>query len=241
MKSSNRSSPGPNGIPYLVYKKLPCCAILLFKILSRIFKTQQIPKCFGKAFISLIPKDPNNLNDVSRFRPIAGLTVEGKIFLYILSRRLIEFCRCNGYLPGKIQKGFLPGIAGCIELSAVLYAALLDAKKHKHTIIITWLDLVNAYGSVNHNLLQFALQWYHVPKWYRNFVFTHYESLYAKVVTNEWSTAVFPFLIGVFQGDPASPIHFNIVYHMCVDYVKQHVINPFVFSDKNFDLHNRFW
>ena len=27
---------------------------------------------------------------------------------------------------------------------------------------------------------------------------------------------------------------------MCVEYVKQHVIDPVVFSDKNFDLHSRF-
>ena len=57
-KRPNKSAPGPNGLPYLVYKKLPCCADLLYQIIRRSTKERQVPKCFGLAVISLIPKDP---------------------------------------------------------------------------------------------------------------------------------------------------------------------------------------
>ena len=215
-KTSNGSSPGPNGIPYVVYKTMPCCAKYLFMMLGNIIKHKKIPKSFGIAFIILIPKDQNSLDDPSLFRPIACLNVEGKVLWGILARRLIAFCRANGYLPGLLQKGFIPGLAGCIEHTATLYAALRDARLHKHTIVVTWLDLANAYGSVRHHLIQYARNWFHVPKWFCHFVFIHYNSLFAKVVTKDWSTNIIQFLIGVFQGCPASPILFNIVYQLCI-------------------------
>ena len=119
-------------------------------------------------------------------------------------------------------------------------ADLLDARHHTHTIIITWLDLANAYGSVRHNLIQFALKMFHVPDWFCHLVFLHYDLLFAKVVTKTWSTSVFQYLMGVFQCDPASPIFFNIVYQMCVNYAKQHAIEPYTFTDDHFDIRSSF-
>ena len=42
-KRPNKSAPGPNGIPYLVYKKIPCCADILYTITCRILKEGIIP------------------------------------------------------------------------------------------------------------------------------------------------------------------------------------------------------
>ena len=91
----------------------------------------------GLPIFPSFPKNPNELDDVSQFRPIACLNVEGKMFWALLSKRLTDFCRANGYLPGHIQKGFLPGIAGCIEHTAMLMAALRDAKPSNRTIIVS--------------------------------------------------------------------------------------------------------
>ena len=91
-KRSNGSAPGPNGIPYLVYKKIPFCARGNHTVLSRVIKSGVIPKCVGIAYISLIPKDPTQLNEISSFRPIACLNIEGTMFL-------VNPCQpCNGVL-----------------------------------------------------------------------------------------------------------------------------------------------
>ena len=108
------------------------------------------------------------------------------MFWALLARRLIKFCGDNGYLPGIIQKGFLPGLSGCIEHTSMLMAALRDAKRANRTIIITWLDLANAYGSVRHNLIHFALSWFHVPDWVCTLIANYYDALFAKVVTSDW-------------------------------------------------------
>ena len=57
----------------------------------------------------------------------------------------------------RIQKGFKPETPGCLEHSFAMFEALLDAKFHQRQIVVSWLDLKNAYGSVRHNLIQFAL------------------------------------------------------------------------------------
>ena len=75
----NKSAPGPNGLPYIVYKKLRCCAGLLYQIIRRITQEEKVPTCYGLTVISLTPKDPTNAKDVKLFRPIACMNVESKI------------------------------------------------------------------------------------------------------------------------------------------------------------------
>ena len=62
----------------------------------------------------------------------------------------------NEYLRREQQKGFLYGVAGCIEHSFTLGEALKNAKQSQRQIVVSWIDLANAYGSVKHNLIQFA-------------------------------------------------------------------------------------
>ena len=50
-----------------------------------------------------------------------------------------------------------------MEHSFALTEALRVAKSEKRALVVSWIDLANAYGSVKHNLIQFALNWYHVP------------------------------------------------------------------------------
>ena len=101
------------------------------------------------------------------------------------------------------------------------------------------MDLANAFGSVRHNLIFFALNWYHVDPWCINLIHHYYSSLFAKVVTSKWSTPLFPFEIGVFQGCTISPILFDLVYQLCIDFVDQHGLNPYSFS-QSFDFKKKF-
>ena len=60
--------------------------------------------------------------------------------------------------------------------SFTLMEALKDAKASTRQIILTWIDLANAYGSVRHNLIQFALNWYHVPQQIQELIFQYHEN-----------------------------------------------------------------
>ena len=94
----------------------------------------------------------------------------------------------NNYIDQAIQKGFLPGIAGCVEHTQALMETLLDAKQNAREIVVAWLDLANAYGSVAHNLVQFALEWYNIPSATRKLIFNYYDELFVRVKTQEWTS-----------------------------------------------------
>ena len=70
----------------------------------------------------------------------------------------------NGYLDTAVQKAFLPGTTGCLEQYEKLSAVIHEAHKRHWSLTVCWLDLANAYGNVHHQLIQFALKYYHAPQ-----------------------------------------------------------------------------
>ena len=108
-------------------------------------------------------------------RPISVLNVEGRLFFSIFHYRLAPFLVKNGYIKIKEQKVFIYGIAGGIEQGTLVYEALRYVVRHQTAITVAWLSLANAYGSVNHMLIQFALEWYHVHVYIHSIVFIYYE------------------------------------------------------------------
>ena len=128
----------------------------------------------------------------------------------------------NSFFDLRLQKGFLPGVAGCLEHSALLSEALRDARTHQRAICVSWLDLRNAFGSVRHSLIQFALRHYGLPPHFQRLVFDYYERLFAIVdVPGEFQSKPFHFAIGVFQGCTLSPLLFNIVIQLLLDILEK--------------------
>jgi hypothetical protein len=78
---------------------------------------------------------------------------------------------------------------------------------------VSWVDLNNAYGSVSHMQLQFALAHYHVPPPICELMFKYYECLIGRVITDKWTSNWFGFEVGLFQGSPHQQLtlmwHFN--------------------------------
>ena len=112
-----------------------------------------------------------------------------------------------------IQKGFMREVGGCVEHSETVYRAALDARNHKRDLVISWIDLANAYGSVKHSLIQFSLEWYHVPNHFCELMWKYYEKLCAAVHINGELTPWFWFEVGVFQGCTVSTILFNVAFN----------------------------
>ena len=218
-RKRNKAAPGFNALTYVPYKKCPALLKYVHKIGCKIWKDRVVPPDWGEAFIVLLSKS-EILSEVSEFRPIALTSTVGKIFFSCISARLQQFMIKNSYIERKTQKGFLCGVAGCLEHSFVMHEAIREAKEHTRQLVITWIDLANAYGSVRHNLIQFALCWYHVPVQVQALIFNYYEHLRATVEANDWSTGFFLFDIGLFQGCVLSTILFDCVFQLLLDYLK---------------------
>jgi hypothetical protein len=123
---------------------------------------EEIPSDWAAASVLLLAKS-SKLADPADFRPIALTNTVGKIFFGVLSKRLENFHVLKTSSFQKSRKDLNPIHQVGLEHSFAMFEALLDAKFHQRQIVVSWLDLKNAYGSVRHNLIQFALSWYGVP------------------------------------------------------------------------------
>ena len=117
----------------------------------------------------------------------------------------------NGYLDPAVQKAFLPTIPGVIEHQCKLAAIINGAKQAKRSLAVAWLDIANAYGSVSHSLIQFALQRYHALPEFCQLLKSWYTGFSATISTTDWVSQAFPLEIGILQGDPLSVVIFLTV------------------------------
>ena len=54
-------------------------------------------------------------------------------------------------------------VPGCWEHMSMVWSALKEARSCKTDLSTIWLDVANAYGSIPHRLIFFALERYGVP------------------------------------------------------------------------------
>jgi hypothetical protein len=207
-----------NGLTYVPYKKCPAILFLLHKFFARIWKNRDIPAPWAAAFMSLLSK--SDITDIcTEFRNIAVASTCGKLFFSVVKDRMQTFMVKNNFIRSVVQKGFMDGIPGSIEHSFTLFETLRNASGSQKQICCAWIDLANAFGSVRHNLIQFALHWYHIPDFIQELIWNYYDKLVAMIRTKEWSTDFFSFEIGCFQGCVLSTILFNCVFQLLLDFL----------------------
>ena len=83
--------------------------------------------------------------------------------LSLIQNRIYNFLLKNQFIESNIQKGFLRAISGKIEHTELLAHIIKHAKNKQRQIIITLLDLKNAFGEVDHKLLLKVLEYHHIP------------------------------------------------------------------------------
>nr|XP_014269084.2 uncharacterized protein LOC106676625 [Maylandia zebra] len=183
------SSPGPSGVPYLVYKRCPELLRHLWKILKVIWRRGRVADQWRCAEGVWIPKEEDSKN-INQFRSISLLSVEGKVFFSVVSRRLTEFLLRNNYIDPSVQKGGIPGVPGCLEHTGVVTHLIREAHENRGDLAVLWLDLTNAYGSIPHKLVEHALHLHHVPSKIKDLILDYYANFRLRVtsraVTSDW-------------------------------------------------------
>ena len=84
-----------------------------------------------------------------------------------------------------------------------------------------WLDLANAFGSVEHDLILLTLEHYHFEPSFIRLVGEFYRGLSVVVTTRNWTTDTIPLNVGIFQGDPMSVIIFNLAPNLFVELITE--------------------
>ena len=229
------SKPGPNKIPYKVYKKCPVLARFLRRILNAAFRSGQIPLCWRVNDGIMIPKVEAPVSSaIGDFRQIALLNVEGKLFWSLVADRLYNYLVVNnGFVSAAIQKGSMRRVAGCWEHTAMMWSALKDARKAKESLAVLWLDLANAYGSVPHKLIVFALRRYQVPEDWISLIMAYYDGMWGRTSASGVSSEWVLYERGIFAGCTISVILFIAAFNVILEYVDEAKVERFKMSTGN--------
>ena len=207
LKARCKSAPGPNGIPYVFYKRCPKVLRWLHGNLKMAWKELHISNQWMIAEGVYIPKEQGS-QGINQFRPISLLNVEGKIFFSVMASRLTEYLLSNGYVDTTVQKGGVPGIAGCLEHCSMIWEAIQKAKENKVDLDVIWLDLANAYGAVPHQMVQMALEMHHVPEGIRKMLESYFSKFKMRFSTMNYTTNWASLEVGIAMGCTVSPILF---------------------------------
>ena len=212
-KSRAKSSPGGDGVSYKVYKYCDRLRHKLFLLLKELWREEGLVDDWCKAEGIYLPKEAN-AEAIGDFRPISILNVDGKIYMGILAKRTVDYLQRNGYINESVQKAGIPGIPGCVEHAATIWDTIQEAKKTKGDLNVVWLDLANAYGSVPHELLFKAMEFFYIPEKIKNVMRSYYNKFQMRFTTENFTTDWHRLEVGIGAGCTISVIWFVLVMEM---------------------------
>ncbi|XP_052281306.1 uncharacterized protein LOC127878820 [Dreissena polymorpha] len=224
-KARMGSAPGPNKIPYKVYKMCPLLLRRLWNLLKVIWRKGIIPDEWLHAEGIFTPKEKNSKN-ISQFRTISLLKVEGKIFFAILARRLTTYLTTNGYIDTTVQKGGVPGFSVCVEHTSAISQLIREAKVNKSDLTVVWLDLANAYGSIPHKLIESALQYYHIPEHIQGMINAYFSGMKLRFMVGENMTAWQRLEKGIVTGCTISVVLFVMGMNLIINPANKETRGP---------------
>ena len=214
-RARTASAPGPNGVPYRLYKNTPGVLKYLWRLMKVAWEKGIIPKAWRRAGGILIPKEKNS-STIDQFRQICLLNVEGKIFFSVVAQRLSAFLQRNNYVDTSVQKAGISGFSGCLEHTNVIWHQVQTAKKEKKDLHVVFLDLANAFGSVPHEILWTAFNFFQVPEGITRLVKAYFQDLQFCVTTQASTTAWQHLEVGIMAGCTISPLAFTMAMEIII-------------------------
>ena len=189
------------------------------------------PTEWKRACTILIHKKGNN-NDPSNFRPITLESIPLKVFTSCLRNAVYSFLASNNFVEHNIQKGFTPNLSGTLEHTAQMADIINKARIRQRSVVITLLDLKNAFGEIHHNLIQSVLDYHHIPDHIKFVIKSLYTDFQTSIITSEFRTPFMTVGRAVLQGDCLSPLLFNMCFNTFIQHIKAEKYRQFVFSFK---------
>ena len=229
-KMKTSGSPCPlDQLSIICFKRCPYLRTYLTELIRSVWVSGTIPVEWKRACTILIHKK-GEADDPSNFRPITLESIPLKVFTSCLRNSIYSFLAANNYIEHNIQKGFTPNISGTLEHTAQMANIINKARIKQRSLVITLLDLKNAFGEVHHNLIQSILEYHHVPHHIKNVIASLYTDFKTSVITSKFRTPFITVGRGVLQGDCLSPLLFNMCFNTFIQHIKADKYRQFGFT-----------
>ena len=100
-------------------------------------------------------------------------------------------------------------------------SCIINKARIKHgSLVITLLDLKNAFGEVHHSLIYEVLKYHHIPYHISHHVKSLYSGFHTSVITSDFHTSFIPIRRGVLQRDCLSPLLCNLCFNTFIQHIK---------------------
>ena len=184
----------------------PELSVMLARLLTDIGQGQcPLPDCWKSGKIVVLPKPAKDLRFPASYRPITIVSITYKLFTRILDERLKDVL---SELCDSDQFGFSEGI-GSDDILSITRALLCVSERYGLPSWIASMDCIKAFDCVCHAELWDALGELGVPSFYIELFRQMYAGNFA-VVQADSTSSQFAIERGVRQGDPISPLLFNL-------------------------------
>ena len=217
LKRTKRTAPGADGITYSNWRWVDPLGLIRSTTYNICRVNSRVPRPWKHSTVTLIHKG-GDVTSVRNWRPISLQLTIYKLYSAIIARR-IALWAIDTSAFSDAQKGFL-AFDGCAEHNFLLRSIMTDSRRRKKDVLLTWLDLRDAFGSVPHQLMLLLMGRLGLSGTVLDVVRNIYSHSTIAVRTGRESyMSAIPQNRGVKQGCPLSPILFNIALEGLLRYL----------------------
>ena len=142
-----------------------------------------------------------------------------------------EILRSSTLLAQYNYKQFIERLYGwyvCLfEHIAEMSHIINHLRKQQRSVTITLIDLENAFGEVQHSLIQSVLGYHHTLDEINCIVKLLHSDFRLSIITNDFCTKYIVVEKGVLLGDSDSPLIFNLIINNLMQYVEEEKLTNF--------------
>ena len=172
----------------------------------------------GKSACTILIREKGNNSEPANFKPITLESVPLKILTSYVRDSMFTFISQTGYLEHDIENEFLPRLSGTFEHTAQMASTMNKARVKHRSLVITLLDLKNAFSEVHRSLIPTVLSCHH----FLEEIKLDPQSLLKFQYFNVPDTYQTPFLNvnrGLLQEDCLAPLTFSLCFNTFIYYI----------------------